>query len=158
MRWTRVLLIAVVVVAVFAVGFLLFERAAAPEREPEADTAVSPSPTTLTATDTPFPCPQATPELLAVEPVTSPTDQLTQVITVTLGNGERITVTGESGTVSAAASFPTLLELPLLPDTTHHLTVTGKVKRVVQGDCIYGDYTLTTFTDRYGDPLVIETE
>ena len=55
-------------------------------------------------TDTPdntTQCPQATPEFFTVEPVTSPTSELTQVITVDLGNGEAITVTTESGVFTA---------------------------------------------------------
>ena len=43
-------------------------------------------------------CPQATPELLQVEPVTSPTDLLAQAITVRMGNCEAVTITAESGT------------------------------------------------------------
>lgn len=155
MRWSRILLIVVIVLLVVVAGFLLFEEADAPEGNGVDDPAVS---LPGTATATAYPCPQATPELLAVEPVTSPTTQLTQTITVTLGNGERITATAASGTVSAAADFPTLLTLPLLPDTTHPITVTGKVREIQQGPCTYGGYTLTTVTDRYGDPLIIETQ
>jgi hypothetical protein len=102
-------------------------------------------------------CPAATPEFFTVEPVTSPTDQLSQVITVDLGNGETITVTGESGVFSAPFdAFPKEIEITLLPDTTHNLTVEGKVKEITQGECVYGGYVLSTTTDRNGDPLVIE--
>ena len=45
----------------------------------------------------PTECPQATPEFFTVEPVTSPTDQLTQDITVDLGNGETICLRGKGG-------------------------------------------------------------
>ena len=102
-------------------------------------------------------CPVATPEFFTVEPVTSPTDQLSQVITVDLGNGEAITVTSESGVFTAPFdTFPKTIEITLLPNTTHNLTVEGKVKEVQQGDCTYGGYVLTTTTDRNGAPLVIE--
>ena len=102
-------------------------------------------------------CPQATPEFFTVEPVTSPTDQLTQAITVDLGNGETITVTTESGTFTAPFdTFPKVITIDLLPNTTHNLTVEGKVREVVQGDCTYGGYVLSTTTDRNGAPLVIE--
>jgi hypothetical protein len=102
-------------------------------------------------------CPIATPEFFTVEPVTSPTDQLSQVITVDLGNGETITVTTESGSFTAPFdTFPKEIEIALLPDTTHNLTVEGRVREVVQGDCVYGGYTLSTTTDRNGAPLVIE--
>lgn len=112
-----------------------------------------------TLTPTAFPCPLATPELLAVEPVTSPTAERTQTIRVTLGNGEEITVETVSGTFSAAATFPTTeITVDLLPNTTHELLVTGKVAEIQQGDCTYGGYTLSTRVDRYGDPLVIVAE
>ena len=45
-------------------------------------------------------CPQATHELLLVEPVTLPTNQLAQAITVQVGNYEVMTVTTELGTFS----------------------------------------------------------
>lgn len=102
-------------------------------------------------------CPAATPEFFTVEPVTSPTDQLTQVITVDLGNGETITVTTESGVFTAPFdTFPKEITIDLLPNTTHNLTVEGKVREVVQGDCTYGGYVLSTTTDRNGALLVIE--
>lgn len=111
------------------------------------------------ATETPAAalCPEATPEFFDVEPVTSPTDQLSQIITVDLGNGEMITVTTESGTFTAPFdTFPKQIEITLLPNTTHNLTVQGKVKEIVQGDCTYGGYMLETTRDRNGNPLVIE--
>ncbi len=102
-------------------------------------------------------CPVATPEFFTVEPVTSPTDQLTQIVTVDLGNGEAITVTTASGTFTAPFdTFPKEIEITLLPNTTHELTVEGRVAEVQQGDCTYGGYTLSTTTDRNGEPLVIE--
>lgn len=104
-------------------------------------------------------CPRATPEFFTVEPVTSPTDQLTQVITVDLGNGETITVTTESGVFTAPFdTFPKEITIDLLPNTTHNLTVEGRVREVVQGDCTYGGYTLSTTMDRNGQPLVIEQQ
>lgn len=115
-------------------------------------------PTTApTATPTQALCPQATPEYFDVYPVTSPTGQLSQVVSVELGNGETITITTESGTFTAPVElFPTEIEIPLLPNTTHNLTVEGKVREVQQGDCTYGGYVLTTTRDRDGQPLVIE--
>ncbi len=102
-------------------------------------------------------CPMATPEFFTVAPVTSPTDQLSQIVTVDLGNGETITVTTESGTFTAPFdAFPTEIEITLLPDTTHNLTVEGRVREVVQGECTYGGYTLSTTTASDGSPLVIE--
>jgi hypothetical protein len=116
--------------------------------------AATPDPGSGTATE----CPRATPEFFTVEPVTSPTDQLTQVITVDLGNGEAITVTSESGTFTAPFdTFPKEITIDLLPNTTHNLTVEGRVRQVVQGDCTYGGYTLSTTMDRDGAPLQIVT-
>ena len=72
-----------------------------------------------TGSGSPTECPRATPEFFTVEPVTSPTDQLTQVITVDLGNGETITVTSESGVFTAPFdTFPKEITIDLLPDTT----------------------------------------
>ncbi|MCB8986543.1 MAG: hypothetical protein H6661_02195 [Ardenticatenaceae bacterium] len=138
----RRLLLVVIIVLVIVVGFFFYETAVAPE--------------TLEATPTSYPCPQATPELLSVEPVTSPTDAASQIVTVTLGNGELITITSEAGEVSGTAVYPAELEVPLLPQTVHHLTVAGKVREVAQGDCTYGGYVLTTTTDINGDALIIE--
>jgi hypothetical protein len=119
-------------------------------------TAVAPPSTTEGPTTTPPLCPQATPEPFSVEPVTSPTDAESQIISVTLGNGEMITITAESGTVSGPAAFPTELELSLLPQTVHNLEVSGRVREIVQGDCTYGGYILSTRLDKNGNPLIIE--
>lgn len=138
---THVLLIVVLVLGIMA--FFLFTRdAASPGQEPSGGE---------------IPCPLATPEFFLVEPVTSPTDELSQTISVDLGNGETITVTSESGVVTVPFdTFPKEIEIPLLPDTTHNLLVEGKVRKVTQGECTYGGYVLSTTTDRDGGPLVIE--
>ncbi len=152
---TQVLLIVVLLVGI--VAFFLFTReAASPGAEPTVGlTTDSQQPTTEAGDETP--CPLATPEFFVVEPVTSPTDQLSQTITVDLGNGEAITITTESGTfVAPFDTFPKEIEITLLPNTTHNLTVEGKVREVMRGNCPYGGYTLTTTRDRYGEPLVIE--
>jgi hypothetical protein len=144
----RVLFIIILVLAL--VAFFLYTRdATSPGEEPTAESPIE--------SDIDTQCPIATPEFFFVEPVTSPTDQLTQTITVDLGNGETITVTTESGTFSAPFdTFPTEIEITLLPNTGHSLTVEGRVREVVQGDCTYGGYVLTTTTDRNGQPLIIE--
>lgn len=144
----RILLIVVLMLAL--VAFFLYTReAASPGEEPTLEAPVEDG--------SEMQCPVATPEFFIVEPVTSPTDQLTQTITVDLGFGETITVTSESGTFSAPFdAFPTEIEITLLPNTTHNLTVEGRVQQVIQGECTYGGYTLSTTTDRNGAPLVIE--
>jgi len=143
MKFTRTHLLLIVVLLIGLAVFFLFTR-----------DAVSPGKDDLN--DTPL-CPQATPEFFLAEPVTSPTNQLSQILTVDLGNGETITVTSESGVVVVPFdTFPKEVEIPLLPDTTHHLTVEGRVRQVTQGDCVYGGYVLRTTIDRNGGPLVIE--
>lgn len=138
---THIVLLVVLVLGIAA--FFLFTKDATSPGEDQTN-------------DVPL-CPVATPEFFLVEPVTSPTDQLSQVLSVDLGNGETITVTSESGVVTVPFdTFPKEIEIPLLPNTTHNLTVEGKVREVIQGDCAYGGYTLSTTTDRNGGPLVIE--
>jgi hypothetical protein len=101
-------------------------------------------------------CPQATPELLRVESVTSPTDDFSQVVTVYIGNAETVTVTAESG-VFTGTGYPARVEVALRPDTVHHLEVIAKVREIQKGDgCVYGGYSLRTRRDQYGSPLVIE--
>jgi hypothetical protein len=111
---------------------------------------------------TPNNCPQATPEPLWVEPIPATTDELTLLLEVSLGNGEAITVTAESGTFTFDGPFnafsPTEVEVALLPDTAHHLEVEGRVRQVSgPGGCPYGGYTLRTTRDRGGSPLEITT-
>ena len=105
-------------------------------------------------------CPQATAEPFSVDPVTSPTDQLTQVITVYIGRGEEVRVVTESGTFTVTGSGgPFLVEISLLPNTVHHLEVFAKVRRGPGSspveNCVYGGYTLSTTTDEQGAPLTI---
>lgn len=137
-----------------------------PPTLPATETPV-PAPTeTPTATATAEPitlCPEATPEPLLVEPVDDKTDELSQIITVFLGGGEAVTVTSESGVFAVSGAFdavanPAQVEIALLPDTEHHLTVEGKVRTVEVNGCTYGGYTLSTQVDRNGQPLVIQQE
>lgn len=105
-------------------------------------------------------CPIPTQELFWVDPVTSPTDRLSQVITVHIGNGEEVTVITESGTFSmtgnaSAYSIPASVEISLLPNTVHHLEVIAKVRTILAGGCMYGGYTLRTTRDSQGTPLTI---
>ena len=114
---------------------------------------------TGTAEPDPTVCPIATQEAFSVEPVTSPTDQLTQIITVYIGNGEEVRIVTESGTFTVTGDFnisAAMVEIALLPDTEHHLEVIAKVRQVSGwNNCIYGGYTLSTRTDKMGAPLII---
>lgn len=105
-------------------------------------------------------CPFGTAEPLWVEPVTSPTNELSQTIVVRIGYGEEVTVVTESGTFTATGNFdaytnPALVEITLLPGTVHNLQVSARVRTITTGGCSYGGYTLTTTTDRQGAPLTI---
>ena len=76
--------------------------------------------------------PLPTPELMNVEPVTSPTTAPTQTLSVRLGNGRTLTATSEAGIVVITGTFSAYVSTPLtvslLPNTTHHFTVVGQVE------------------------------
>lgn len=115
---------------------------------------------TATPSPTPTICPAATPEPLWVEPVTSPTDLLTQTVAVNIGNGEAVTVTAASGVFTQAGAFdaagnPARVTINLLPNVANALTVTARVRTTSGGGCTYGGYTLTTQQDRNGGALRI---
>ena len=119
---------------------------------------------TGTAPPTTSSCPVPTPELLWVDPVTSPTDQLSQVIVVHIGNGEEVTIDTESGRFTVTGVVgpygnPASVEIALLPNTVHHLQVFAKVRTIIDGNgCMYGGYTLQTTVDSQGAPLTIVQE
>jgi hypothetical protein len=144
-----------------AASILVLAGACAPTATPTPTLTSTPSPPlTDTPIWTPTFCPLPTPEPLWVQPVTSPTDQLSQVVTVHVGYGKEVTVTGESGTFTVAGDFdaytnPALVEISLLPNTEHHLTVSAKVQPPPGSGCTYPAYTLQTTSDRQGAPLVI---
>lgn len=151
--------ISVVVLLMVAVGWALLT--AAYPAPVVAQRSEAPQQNTPTPSPTPTLCPTTTPEPLWVEPVISPTDLLTQTITVRIGNGEAVTVTAESGVFTVTGSFgvyanPAQVVIDLLPATTHHLNVWAKVRRVEHWGCVYGDYTLYTARDRNGWPLLID--
>jgi hypothetical protein len=112
--------------------------------------------TTVTALPLPTTsCPNpATPEPLWVDPVVSPTNLLTQAISVTLGRGREISITSNAGTVTQQGEFsiaqPVVLQVALAPNISNELLVTGKVEYAP--NCFY---TLQTRVDRMGQPLVI---
>src|SRR6185436_5020612 len=117
-----------------------------PSKTPTRTPTITPSPTF---------CPPPTQEPLWVEPVTSPTTQLSQVVTVRIGNGDAVTVTAESGVFVVTGTFsvntPALVTVSLLPNTTHNLSVAAHVKKM---GC-YNGYTLSTTRDRNGALLTI---
>ncbi|MGE5221011.1 MAG: hypothetical protein ACM3PY_01150, partial [Omnitrophica WOR_2 bacterium] len=98
-------------------------------------------------------CPQPTAEPFYIEPVTSPTNQITQTLRITIGNGEAISVTNDMGSFYAPASAGKVIVV-LAPDQVNELTAYGKV-RPMGGECHYGGYTLSTRVDRLGNPLII---
>lgn len=101
------------------------------------------------------PCPMPTPEYLWVEPITSPTSERSQVVTVHMGNTEMVTITAESGVFTATGS-PARVVVDLFPNTAHHLDVVAQVMETQTSDgCLYGGYTLRTKRDRDGAPLTI---
>ena len=182
-RYARLAALALVVVLILALPLLisLFAsmQANTPARIPTklsvATQTVSPAlpPTaTFTPSSIPFPtatvlttvtplplptasCPNpATPEPLWVDPVVSPTNLLTQKISVTLGRGREVSITSNAGTVTRQGDFsmaqPVVLEVQLAPNASNELLVTGKVEYAP--GCFY---TLQTRVDRMGQPLVI---
>lgn len=175
-RFARLAALALVAVLILALP-LLFSLFAltqnnAPMRTPTRVSIATQPPATSIPPPTPLPsatsapthmplpsptagCPNpATPEPLWVDPVVSPTDALSQNIYVTLGNGREISITSEAGAVSQQGSFsvaqPVVLSVPLAPNMTNNLVVSGKVEYAPQ--CFY---TLQTRIDRTGKPLAI---
>jgi len=144
------------VAALAAVAILVAVIKLRPAQPAQPTPEVPPTATHVGASPQPastYPCPQATPELLEVEPVTSPTKALSQVVTVRMGSMEAATITVESGVFTAPDG---LVTVDLLPNTAHHLEVTAKVRQVRDSyGCTYGGYTLSTTRDRSGVPLVI---
>ena len=148
---------------IFGAGCLVFSRSALSE-ETVTEEPILTLPALLPG-DTPAatipPCPRATPEPLWVDPVISTTNLLTQTIVVYIGNGEYVSVSGESGVFTQTGDFssfntPARVEINLLANTRHNLEVSARVKQVEQNGCIYGGYTLMTTRDRDGNPLVID--
>lgn len=180
-RFARIAALALVVVLIIALPLLISlfgTLTARPPATPTVQVAVldasptPPPPTSTvpppTATDAPTDvpptveptvptpaCPSpATPEPLWVDPVISPTDLLTQKVSVILGRGKQISISSEGGTISLQGDFstgrPVELDVPLAPDLENHLIVTGTV-----GYAPGCEYTLQTRVDRNGSPLVI---
>lgn len=181
-RFARIAALALVVILILALPVLVslfaLVRTNAPARTPTRVSIVTPTvlPSPLpSATFTPVPAPPtptvaatvtalplptagcpnpATPEPLWVDPVVSPTNLLTQKISVILGHGREISVTSNAGTATQHGEFslaqPAVLEVQLAPNVSNELVVTGQVEYAP--NCFY---TLQTRVDRTGQPLVI---
>jgi WD40 repeat protein len=152
-RWAAAAVVVAMAMLVAAVNL----RPARPRPSAPTAQAILPAlgaPTGEPGSPTPsYLCPQATAEFLAVEPVTSPTEALSQVVTVRMGTMEAVTITAESGVFTAPDG---LVTVDLLPNTVHHLEVTAKVRQTTgSSGCTYGGYTLSTTRDKAGAPLVI---
>lgn len=93
-------------------------------------------------------CPVATQEIFIIDPVTSPTSELSQTLVVRLGHGEWVRATGPGGTVTVTS--PDLdgffrVTVPLAANATNDILVEGKVELVgTPGEtCVYGGYILS---------------
>ena len=92
-----------------------------------------------------------------MDPVTSPTNELTQMIVVGMGNMKEATVITESGTFTGSSTADTVrITIDLLPDVVHSLEVKAVVREIDRGGCSYVGYTLSTTKDAQGEPLTIE--
>lgn len=126
---------------------------------PQVTLTPSPIPATFTPQTTPtYPCPVPTQELPPqVNPVASPTDLTTQEIVIS-GNFDSATVRSESGEFSGKRDPNTgklVVKITLLPNTTHHLDVTGHVPLNTWNNCSYGGYDMSVVIDYDGNPLTI---
>jgi hypothetical protein len=110
--------------------------------------------TTPTPSPTQGHCATTTPEPLYVDPVVSPTDELTQTVYVRTGNADRLEITSGAGTFVGEFPFDRV-DVSLLPNTANHLHVSMHVRPIYEDGCKYGDYTLTTTRDFRGAPLTI---
>jgi hypothetical protein len=112
---------------------------------------------TATPTKTPYPCPTGTPEPLWVDPVISPTSLLTQTIAIYAGNALTVTVSSEAGNVkqTSGSTWPARITINLVPETTHHLTVTAQIPLRIVNGCPFGGYSLQTTRDKFGQLLTI---
>jgi len=129
--------------------FLVLTSGCMPAESARAGVA---NPAAMTPT---YPCPIATPEYLAVEPLPLRTDQDFVTISVTISNGEQVTITSEYASVTAAERFDSI-RLPLKAGKLQHFTVEAQVRQMGgAGGCTYGGYTLTTTSDRNGLPLIV---
>jgi hypothetical protein len=114
----------------------------------------------IVETSTATPCPLATQEPLWVDPVTSPTELLTQTIVIRAGNSEWAQVDTGFAVYTVTGSFnpsgnPAEIEIDLMPAQLHLLEVCSRVKVIEHGECVYGGYTMSTRYDRNGKRLEI---
>ncbi len=153
MRATRVLQATCIVLLCCGLAFLaaLFLGGASAGQGGAVTSIAQPS-----AAPTPTCPPTGTPAAVAVAPVDSPTDLFYQVVTATQYTCSYVNVSAESGLFTAPCSHSlALVKVALLPNTTHHLQVTGCVPGSWFGGCFYPGYCVDTHQDYNGDPLII---
>ena len=156
-------IISIVFIMLLSLGLLYLTVVATSEPTYSSNQSITATPTntptaspTVTATVSPTPCPVATPELLRVEPVTSPTELLTQTVNIYAGNHEWVTVDTGYEVFTATSNVPEVdVEIDLLLNQTHELEASSRVRVVDHGGCIYGGYTLHQRFDRHGQLLKI---
>lgn len=93
-------------------------------------------------------CPLATQEIFIIDPVTTPTSELSQTLVVRLGHGEWVRATGPGGTVTVTSPDPDgffRVTVPLAANATNDILVEGKVALVgTPGEtCVYGGYIMS---------------
>lgn len=155
---TIVIFVIIILLTILAAMPLFLQADSTGETTPEANLFLpvvlseedsTPDPgANATPTATATICPQATPEIFLIDPVTSPTSELSQTLVVRLGRGEWVRASGPAGTVTVNA--PDLdglfrITVPLAANTTNDILVEGKVELVgTPGEtCVYGDYILS---------------
>lgn len=107
-----------------------------------------PTPTATPTSERP-PCPRGA----AVEPLLSPTDQLSQTIVVNAPAAATVQVTTISGTFDAVTTDPYQVPITLLPNQRHPLTVTLAYGRLGGSPPILCQEVRTV--DKLGTPLII---
>jgi len=118
-----------------------------------------PAPTnTPTSTNTVCPLATSVPPP-SVQPVVSPTNALSQVISVAGSSASWTKVTVSVAAGGTTTSYvdtvaPFDITINLSPNTTHNLTVSAVVP-ISSSGCQYGGYTVSTTRDRLGNPLTI---
>lgn len=121
-------------------------------------TATATKTATITPSITPtVMCPQPTQAAVWVEPVTSPSNLLTQEIVISAAGMDSASVSvGTTTYTQAVTSSPARIVINLQPNTTHTLTVGAHIqKTTTSAGCTYGNYWVSATRDRLGGALTI---